>query len=49
MFVKANGWMVNSWNEMGEGTYFMLLERYGDQSLLTLNSIIHDSPVGSGA
>jgi len=27
----------------------MPLERYGAQSLLTLNSIIHESPVGSAA
>lgn len=44
-----NGWMVISWNEIDEGTYVMPLERYGDQSLLTLNSIIHESPVGSAA
>jgi hypothetical protein len=44
-----NGWMVISWNEIDEGTYVMPLERYGAQSLLTLNSIIHESPVGSAA
>ena len=36
--------MVISWNEIDEGTYIVPLERYGEQSLSTLKSII-DSPV----
>ena len=43
-----NGWMVISWNEIDEGTYIMPLERYGDQSVDTLRSIITGSPDGGG-
>jgi hypothetical protein len=39
-----DGWMVISWNEIDEGTYIVPLERYGEQGLSTLKSII-DGPV----
>ena len=44
-----DGWMVISWNEIDEGTYIVPLERYGDQSVNTLSSIIHGSPAGGGS
>ena len=37
---NPDGWMVISWNEIDEGTYVMPLERYGNQSLNTVSSII---------
>jgi hypothetical protein len=45
---KANpdGWTVISWNEIDEGTYIMPLERYGNQSLGTLSSIIGQASAG---
>jgi hypothetical protein len=43
---NPNGWMVISWNEIDEGTYIMPLERYGNQSLNTLSSIISQSAAG---
>jgi hypothetical protein len=46
---NPDGWMVISWNEIDEGTYVVPLERYGQQSLTTLSSIIHGSPSGGGA
>jgi hypothetical protein len=46
---NPNGWMVISWNEIDEGTYIVPLERYGDQSVDTLSSIIHGPPAGGGA
>jgi hypothetical protein len=46
---NPDGWMVISWNEIDEGTYIVPLERYGDQSLTTLSSIIHGAPSGGGA
>jgi hypothetical protein len=44
--VDPDGWMVISWNEIDEGTYIMPLERYGDQTLTTLHSIIDGSNSG---
>jgi hypothetical protein len=44
-----NGWMVISWNEIDEGTYVMPLERYGNQSLITLQSIIEGASGSGGA
>jgi hypothetical protein len=46
---NPDGWMVISWNEIDEGTYIVPLERYGQQSLTTLSSIIHGPPAGGGA
>jgi hypothetical protein len=46
---NPDGWMVISWNEIDEGTYIVPLERYGQQSLTTLSSIIHGPPSGGGA
>ena len=42
-----DGWVVISWNEIDEGTYIMPLERYGNQSLDTLSSIIDQTPAGA--
>jgi hypothetical protein len=41
-----DGWMVISWNEIDEGTYVVPLERYGNQSIETLKSIIDGSASG---
>ncbi len=46
---NPNGWMVISWNEIDEGTYIVPLERYGNQSVDTLSSIIHGPSAGVGA
>jgi hypothetical protein len=46
---NPSGWMVISWNEIDEGTYIVPLERYGDQSVDTLSSIIHGPAAGGGA
>ncbi|MGH9078486.1 MAG: hypothetical protein ACRDYE_00115 [Acidimicrobiales bacterium] len=46
---NPDGWTVISWNEIDEGTYVVPLERYGQQSLITLSSIIHGPPSGGGA
>jgi hypothetical protein len=45
---KPDGWMVISWNEIDEGTYIMPLERYGQQTLDTLSSVINQ-PAAGGA
>ena len=42
-----DGWMVISWNEIDEGTYIVPLERYGNQSVDTLKSIIDGPAPGS--
>ncbi len=42
-----DGWTVISWNEIDEGTYIVPLERYGEQSLSTLKSIIESPVAGS--
>jgi hypothetical protein len=44
---NPDGWMVISWNEIDEGTYIVPLERYGEQSLSTLKSIIDSPSTGS--
>ena len=41
-----DGWMVISWNEIDEGTYIVPLERYGNQSIDTLKSIIDGPATG---
>ena len=46
---NPDGWMVISWNEIDEGTYIVPLERYGQQSLDTVSSIIHGAPSGGAA
>ncbi len=46
---NPDGWMVISWNEIDEGTYIVPLERYGQQSLDTLSTIIHGPPSGGGS
>jgi hypothetical protein len=46
---NPDGWMVISWNEIDEGTYVVPLERYGQQSVGTLSSIIHGQVSGGGA
>jgi hypothetical protein len=38
--------MVISWNEIDEGTYIVPMERYGTQSVTTLNSIIDGATTG---
>ena len=43
---NPDGWTVISWNEIDEGTYIVPLERYGDQSVQTLSSIIQQATTG---
>ncbi len=44
-----DGWTVISWNEIDEGTYIVPLERYGDQSVNTLSSVIQGALSGGAA
>ena len=46
---KPDGWMVISWNEIDEGTYIMPLERYGQQTLDTLSSVINQPAAGAAS